>query len=512
MSNDQKMCLIKDLKPYRDEWRLTLKLLHSWKQSTSFSGDTLECVLVDQTGAKIQASCKRSQMNRVQRYLPVGEWKVVDTVKITGAGGQYRPTKQQYKMTILGDTSITPSDYRNDNQFLDLANYEEIVNGKLKPNFLIDIMGQVTDLGAVATVQAKGNDTKRVHFRLRDLSGQEVSCCLWGKYAEQIETHMEEANDETFICLIRFAKISEFRGDKQITNAFDASLVCLNPTMEEAIDFRQKMSRDSLALAICDQSNEKKIITKVTANWDDVDVRCISEILQSFEVDSCKIICSIESIDTDWGWFYFGCTRHNRRLTKIGRKSSGNMIQSEKPQFYCDVCRGPCNNYEPKFKLHLIVKDDTETCRLMLLDTVGRTIIGSKAVELWDGSFDEIEDPEILPQPIRDLVGKSFCFGLAITSDNVTNGSDTFKVSEVWSGDYIQRIESLSEPVSLIETISSTLSGGELPGIDHINENSSEDFSTPSNKRKEDECDQMDMTSTSKKLCTKIVKKEKEKD
>ncbi|KAF3489177.1 hypothetical protein F2Q69_00053241 [Brassica cretica] len=418
MSNDRKMCLIKDLKPYRDEWRLTLKLLHSWKQSTSFSGDTLECVLVDQTGAKIQASCKRSQMLCVQRYLPVGEWKVVDTVKITGAGGQYRPTKQQYKMTILGDTSITPSDYRNDNQFLDLANYEEIVNGKLKPNFLIDIMGQVTDLGAVATVQAKGNDTKRVHFRLRDL---------------------------------RFAKISEFRGEVQITNAFDASLVLLNPTMEEAIDFRQKMLSDPLALAIFDQSNEKKIITKVAANWDDVDVRCISEILQSFEVDSCKIICSIESIDTDWGWFYFGCTRHNRRLTKIGRKSSGSRI-------------------------HLIVKDDTETCRLMLLDTVGRTIIGSKAVELWDGSFDEIEDPEILPQPIRDLVGKSFCFGLAITSDNVTNGSDTFKVSEVWSGDYIQRIESLSEPVSLIETISSTLSGGELPGIDHINENSSEDF------------------------------------
>ena len=42
------------------------------------------------------------------------------------------------------------------------------------------------------------------------------------------------------------------------------------------------------------------------------------------------------------------------------------------------------------FKLHLIVKDDTETCRLMLLDTVGKTIIGSNDVELWDGSFDEV--------------------------------------------------------------------------------------------------------------------------
>lgn len=64
--------------------------------------------------------------------------------------------------------------------------------------------------------------------------------------------------------------------------------------------------------------------------------------------------------------------------------------------------------------------------------------------------------------PVQDLTGKYFCFDLAITSDNVTNGSDTFKVSEVWSGDYIQRIESISEPVSLIETMSSTLSGGDV--------------------------------------------------
>lgn len=72
------------------------------------------------------------------------------------------------------------------------------------------------------------------------------------------------------------------------------------------------------------------------------------------------------------------------------------------------------------------------------------------------------EDPKIHPMHVQDLTGKSFCFDLAITSDNVTNGSDTFKVSEVWSGDYIQRIESISEPVSLIETMSSTLSGGDV--------------------------------------------------
>ena len=38
-----------DIKPYKDEWRLTLKLLLSWKQNNSFGGDTLEGVLVDET-------------------------------------------------------------------------------------------------------------------------------------------------------------------------------------------------------------------------------------------------------------------------------------------------------------------------------------------------------------------------------------------------------------------------------------------------------------------------------
>ncbi|KAL0847544.1 hypothetical protein Bca101_020790 [Brassica carinata] len=267
-------------------------------------------------------------------------------------------------MTILTDTMISRSDYLNDSEFLDLASYEEIGNGTCKPNFLIDVMGQVTDLAAVATVQVKGIDTKRVNFRLRDESGNEVACCLWGKYAEQFEKHIEETTADIEICLIRF-------------------------------------------------------------------------------------------------------------------------------------------------KLHLTVRDDSETCKIMLLDTIAMTLIGCKATELWDGSFAEIEDPELLPMPIQDLVGKSFCFGVKVTTENFSNGSDTFKVSEVWSGDYIQRIESLSEPLSLNETISSTMSGGEIPAIELSNENSSDGFATPNVKRKEDDLDQQEMTSISKKLCPTIVKKEK---
>lgn len=70
----------------------------------------------------------------------------------------------------------------------------------------------------------------------------------------------------------------------------------------------------------------------------------------------------------------------------------------------------------------------------------------------------QIENPELLPEPIEELVGRSFCFGISVCSDNVTNGADTFKVLQVWSGDKFLKAESQSDPTSMIGTSSSSIS------------------------------------------------------
>ncbi|KAF8116964.1 hypothetical protein N665_0013s0023 [Sinapis alba] len=367
------------------------------------------------------------------------------------------------------------------------------------------------DLHGVQTVQAMGKDKKKVQFRLRDCSGDEVACCLWGKFADQVETNFEDWNNQMVILLIRFAKIGFYRGEVQITNAFDASIVDINPTFQEAVEFKEKMLANDLPLAVIEKKEERQIIQKKIEDWNDIEMRSISEILVATETGSCKVICSIESIDTDWGWFYFGCNRHNRRVTKLAGNGSGKISQVKKPLFNCDICRANISNVSPKYKLHLYVKDDSESCQVMMLDSVAQAIIGNTATELWDGSYDEVEDPNILPQPIENIVGQSFCFGISITNDNVSNGSVTFKVSEVWCGNKIQKIESQTEPSSCFDTNSSTLSGGEVILVDQNKESSSEGFSTPLLKRKEEDADLLDMNSTSKMKCTKMVKLEKTK-
>ncbi|KAG2324717.1 hypothetical protein Bca52824_007445 [Brassica carinata] len=216
MSAARKMVLINDLKPFKDEWQICVKLLHSWKSKTDYGGEAFECIFVDKTGQKIHASCKRSLMFRVQRDTQKGEWREVENFKISGAGGQYRPSKFQYKMTIIGDTVIRPTDYRNDNHFLSLASYKDISSGVCKPFFLIDVMGQVVDLGGVAVCQLQsGENRKRVQFRLRDTT----------------------------------------------------------------------MLQDDLPLALLGKSDEKKVIKKEAVdNWNDVDIRSISEICLAVEI------------------------------------------------------------------------------------------------------------------------------------------------------------------------------------------------------------------------------------
>ncbi|KAG2242338.1 hypothetical protein Bca52824_095825 [Brassica carinata] len=65
MSKPSTKVLIDGVKPVRHNWQIRVKVLHSWKQTTAFAGNTLEFILADETGVKIAASCKRNQISRL---------------------------------------------------------------------------------------------------------------------------------------------------------------------------------------------------------------------------------------------------------------------------------------------------------------------------------------------------------------------------------------------------------------------------------------------------------------
>ncbi|KAJ4902366.1 hypothetical protein Rs2_16317 [Raphanus sativus] len=110
-------------------------------------------------------------------------------------------------------------------------------------------------------------------------------------------------------------------------------------------------------------------------------------------------------------------------------------------------------------------------------------------IESWDPYEDktvsellnstQIEDPELLPQSLKDVVGKTLKFGVCIEKNNVAYGSESYKVSKVWSINNMLMIDSQSETKSARDEVSFLTDG----------EQSSVSLRTPTSKRAQDEKD-----------------------
>ncbi|XP_018479704.1 uncharacterized protein LOC108850720 [Raphanus sativus] len=184
-------------------------------------------------GVKIHASCRQSLMPKLETLFRVGEWIVVTNFALVIAFGLYRTTSHVYKMVFRNETTITDSSLHCDNMFLDLYDFENMLNGSHDTRFLIDVMGEVLDLGVLKNVQNARNEVNKVEFTLRDIKDNRIHCCIMGRSAHILADDAHKLNNGD-ICLIRFAKLQNLYGKIQVSNAFDCSLVLLNPSIEEA--------------------------------------------------------------------------------------------------------------------------------------------------------------------------------------------------------------------------------------------------------------------------------------
>ncbi|KAH0901299.1 hypothetical protein HID58_040802, partial [Brassica napus] len=396
------------------------------------------------------------------------------------------------------------------------------------------VIGRVHELGDVQTVQVGGEDKKGFNFAwLTQSLGNNIACCLWENYAEQLEPFTED-KDQSIVCLIRFAKIKDFRGEVQITNAFHATRLYLNPMIPELTDLTERLSDDHLSVALVDKQDGKKDGKIIKYDWNDAEIKSIAEVNEANQVHIFKLHLVVKDDTGTCNLMLLGSVCQSIVGVKAEELWDGSYEEQLEPftedkdqSIVCLIRFAKIKDFRGEVQItnafhatrlylnpmipeltdlterlsddHLSValvdkqdgkKDgkrikydwnDAEIKSIAEVNEANQSIVGVKAEELWDGSYEEIEDPEILPEHILSLVGKSFCFGLYISSDNVTNGADTFVVLEVCSGDKVLSIENGSYSFSGMATTSSTMSSGSVLMLD---QKSSEDCPTPITKRK----------------------------
>ncbi|XP_056845313.1 uncharacterized protein LOC130496821 [Raphanus sativus] len=264
----------------------------------------------------------------------------------------------------FGDqTTVTDSDMRCNNMFLDLKDFATILNGSLDTRYLIDVIGQVMDFGGVDIVNhARKEVTKMVFYSKR-----------W-QLAEVLIQEQKQPNNGD-ICLIRYAKLNNYTHDElQVSNAFDSSLVMLNPAINEVEELKQMVHADDNSVNMYQHvgkiHNQSKRI-----KWSQFPFKTIQEMKHTDKDAKCRIICTVYAIDTLRGWYYCACVVCNRQVLKT-RIVYDDM---DSPSWY---------------KLDLLVQDQTGESKITLQDPVATSIVKYSAAKIVNVLSDN-GDPDV---------------------------------------------------------------------------------------------------------------------
>ncbi|OAO94829.1 hypothetical protein AXX17_AT5G29540 [Arabidopsis thaliana] len=465
-----------DVKPFKTSWRVQVKILHTWKQYTAQSGETLEMVLADQRGSKIHASVKKSLVNMYDRHIALDQWRVIENFSLGQVRGHFRVTDHQFKMSFISHTFVSPCVSIFDDPYMALPTFQSIIVGELNPCYFIDVLGQVVNVENIDNMIVNNKSARKLEFELRNEM---------------------------------FAKISTFRGQNQITNAFDASVVIINPEYPEVEVFKNTLPKDGLALTIAETKPKLELSVRSDDYFEHYPKKSIACLLDFTE--KCKIMCTIFKIDGDMGWFYVGCKKCSKKV-ELKNNDTSISVKPKELTFWCPKCNLNITQVFPRFKLHVGVMDHTGDIKCILFDGAATEMIGDTTFDLLDGVYDDdLQDPAKPPPFIKNLVGKTFQLLVCVENDNLSGSNDTYRIGKVWSGVANVKIEDPNDSEGTINP-DHLISGSEAM---YLLTNSSEGskmsvsgMTTPSSKRTVEDTS-LERCSTTKKTCLKPIKLEK---
>ncbi|KAF8111650.1 hypothetical protein N665_0073s0010 [Sinapis alba] len=481
-------------------WKVQVKVIRLWKQYSAASGETIEMVFVDSRGDKISGTVKRELVGQFDRLLQEGETKVLINFTVTNSAGSYRTTRHPYKIVLLPTTRVRICNMLPNNiSGLQPVNFQDVLNGVLDEDYLVDVIGQIVGVTQMEIVSVNGKDTQRISVELRNEKDARLPLVLWGKFAEEVSNAIQSRTDNSIVCVLRFGKIKVWKGEHSISNAYNVSTVALNPPIDEVQAFMSLLPNDELALAVLD-SKSNAMVSGVKDKDDfflHTPRKTIAQVLETKQVEKCIVMASIAAIDSDMGWYYLSCKVCAKKvLTVPDDNEDGDDFNVSGHNYYCVKCKVHNPQLLPRYKLHLVVLDSTNNTKFMLFDNLALQLLHKPCSELIGPNTDEIQDPDLFPPILNNLIGKSFLFKIGIERENYLYKHSTFKVLKIMTNiGLINEFDAIGSP---------TVCGSSQQA--ESNELTPAKRTRPAIINLEDDFDQY---SVSKTACTIKVKKEK---
>ncbi|QHO58647.1 Replication protein A 70 kDa DNA-binding subunit A [Arachis hypogaea] len=350
---------ISKIVPPREAWRLKVRVIRAWivpSFGNPDSPNSMELILVDENSNKIQATIRKQLINRFKDNIIEGNCYKMCYFSVVPNHGSYRATKHEFKLTFLFRTIVTtlPDDIIPRVCFT-LYPFEEILQMSQDHDYLVDVIGLLTLVGEEKSYDKDGKTIKMV---VVELSSQKMvlRCALFGEYVDQLNHFLSSGYVEQPVVILQLAKVKLFRGQPGLQNVMKATKIYLNPDLAAVVDFRKSVVEQGIngtqPLFI---ANEGKTISLEDDFMRLTKKSTIDELQENKEDGTFVILGTITDVVEEGCWWYSTCV-------------CGKTIHPESGVYFCDMCMHHVTNVIPRYRLKVVVSDETGQGIFVLFD------------------------------------------------------------------------------------------------------------------------------------------------